>query len=45
VVESRYAGPRADQMLARARQIATVFQTKLACIDEADIARRFPDAA
>jgi hemoglobin len=45
VVESRYAGPRADQMLARARQIATVFQTKLDCIDEADIARRFPDAA
>lgn len=44
-IERRYAGPHADLMQSRARQIATVFQTKLGCLDEADVAERFPDTA
>jgi hemoglobin len=44
-IQERYAGPNANRMIARARQIATVFQTKLDCIDEADIHDRFSDAA
>jgi hypothetical protein len=32
-------------MIDRARQIATVFQTKLNCINESDINDRFSNAA
>lgn len=44
-IQARYEGPNANTMIARARQIATVFQTKLDCIDESDINDRFSEAA
>jgi hemoglobin len=44
-IDARYAGPTAQTMKQRARQIATVFQTKLDCIDDADIERRFSSEA
>lgn len=40
-VDAHFRGPQAEQMKARARQIATIFQTKLGCLDEDDVAQRF----
>ncbi|PEN14901.1 hypothetical protein CRI94_00985 [Longibacter salinarum] len=40
-VDARFAGTNADRMKQRARQIATIFQSKLGVLDETDVARRF----
>ena len=40
-VDARFEGDRADQMKQRARQIATVFQSKLGVLNEEDLAQRF----
>jgi len=40
-VDARFEGERADRMKQRARQIATVFQSKLGVLAEEDVAQRF----
>lgn len=40
-IDARFAGTRADRMKQRARQIATIFQSKLDLLDEEDVPRRF----
>lgn len=44
-VDARYTGSNADQMKQRARQIGTVFQSKLGLLHEKDIEERFRDAS
>ncbi|WP_022834628.1 group III truncated hemoglobin [Salisaeta longa] len=45
-VDARFAGPRAARMKQRARQIATVFQSKLGVLEAGDGTARFnPNAA
>ena len=40
-IDARFEGESADRMKQRARQIATVFQSKLGVLDEEDVARRY----
>ncbi len=40
-VDARFAGARAEQMKQRARQIATVFQSKLDLLEDEDVTQRF----
>lgn len=44
-VDGRFAGARADRMKQRARQVATIFQSKLGVLDPADVADRFESPA
>lgn len=44
-IDADFAGPRAKQMKQRARQIATIFQSKLGVLDPADVADRFESSA
>ncbi len=40
-IDARFAGPTATQMKQRARQITTVFQSKLGVLDPDDVSARF----
>lgn len=39
-IDARFAGENADWMKPRARQIATIFQSKLGLLDAEDVAHR-----